>query len=368
VSDLVSALRVLKLDGLDQLRSCAAAWDDLWLRSHSTRPVARTATLVHWVHRFAPESRFCALLVARNDGRLVAGLPLVGQRPGRLLDTGAMPHNAWSPAGDLLLCRDGDTSAAARALVGGLGELPWSLLRLEMVPVDTLPWRAFRGALADADIPHDCRRVCDVGMIDVDRDWADYRKNWSKNHRRNITKAANRLQQDGHLDFQLHTSFTDDAVEPLLRRGFQVEDRSWKGKSGTSVLQTPGMFEFYVGQARLLARTGHLRVAFLTHRDRTIAFEYCLSAKGTFHSLKTGYDEAFARFSPGQLLTQVLLNRLFLDADHRWVDFMGPMSGAMAKWRPRLYPLGRLAIARPNVSGRMMMHAYRRWWPRLRGK
>jgi CelD/BcsL family acetyltransferase involved in cellulose biosynthesis len=363
---LVSDLRVLKLDSLDQLQRHAAAWDDLWLRSHSTRPVARAATLAHWIDRFAPTSRFCALVVEQTGGRLVAGLPLVGQRLGRVLDTGAMPHNAWSPAGDLLLCRDGDTSAAARALVGGLGEVPWTLLRLDMVPVDTPHWRAFRRALAGAGVPHECRRLCDVGMVDIDGHWADYRRNWSKSHRRNIARATSRLQQDGDLDFRLHTSFRDEAVEPLLRHGFQVEDRSWKRKAGTSVLQTAGMFEFYVGQARLLAQTGHLRVAFLNHRGQTIAFQYCLSAKGTFHSLKAGYDETFARFSPGQLLTHSLLNHLFQDSDHDQVDFMGPMSGAMASWRPRLYPLGRLAIARPGVAGRLMMHAYTRWWPRLR--
>jgi CelD/BcsL family acetyltransferase involved in cellulose biosynthesis len=362
----VSELRVVKLDSLDQLRHRAAAWDDLWLRSHSTRPVARATTLAHWVDRFAPASPFCALVVEQDDGRLVAGLPLVGHRIGRVLDTGAIPHNAWAPAGDLLLDRDDDTPAAARALVGGLGELPWLLLRFEMVPVDAPHWRAFRKALTDAGVPFDCRSVCDVGVIGVTGNWPDYRRTWSKNHRRNMTKATNRAEQDGDVDLELHTSFPNDVVAPLLRRGFQIEDRSWKGKAGTSVLRTPGMFEFYVEQARLLAQSGYLRVAFLNFRGRPIAFEYCLSAKGTFHSFKTGYDEAFARYSPGQLLTQLLLNRLFEDSDHDQVDFMGPMSNDMANWRPRRYPLGRLAIAQPGFAGRAIMHAYSRWWPLLR--
>jgi CelD/BcsL family acetyltransferase involved in cellulose biosynthesis len=279
-----------------------------------------------------------------------------------------MPHNEWSPAGDLLLDRNGDAAAAARALVAGLGELPWSFLRLDMVPVEAPHWRAFRNALADAGVPHDCRRLFDVGMIDLQGDWTEYRKSWSKNHRRNITKAGNRLRRDGDLDFELLSSIADGEVEPLLRRGFEVENRCWKGKAGTSVLQSPGMFEFYAGQARLLARAGHLRIALLNHRGRTVAFEYCLAAKGTFHSLKTGYDATFARFSPGQLLTQALLHRLFQDADHQHVDFMGPLSDAMASWRPRLYPIGSLAVARPGLAGRLMMHAYTRWRPRRRGK
>jgi CelD/BcsL family acetyltransferase involved in cellulose biosynthesis len=362
----VSDLRVSKLDCLDQLRHHATAWDDLWQRSHSSRPVARAAALAHWIDRFAPASSFCALIVERADGRLVAALPLVGQRVGRVFETAAMPHNAWSPAGELLLDRGGDGAAAARTLVEGLDELPWSLLRLDTVPVAAPQWRAFRAALADAGIPHDCRRLFDVGIVDLGCDWADYRRSWSRSHRRHMTHAVNRLKRDGELDLELHSSIPHDAVEPLLRRGFEVEDRSWKGKAGTSVLRSPGMFEFYLGQAQLLAQTGHLRLAFLKSRGRPIAFEYALSAKGTFHSLKTGYDESFARFSPGQLLTHVLLNRLFQNFDHKQFDFMGPMCGAMASWRPRMYPIGRLAVARPGLAGRLIMHAYTRWWPRLR--
>jgi len=285
---------------------------------------------------------------------------------GRVLDMGAIPHNAWAPAGELLLDGDDDTSAAARALVEGLRELPWSLLRFEMVPVDAPHWRAFRAALADAGVPHDTRRVCDVGMVDIVGGWSDYRLQWSKSHRRNVTRDAKQLGRQGGLDFQLRTSFEEDGLEPLLREGFQVEDRSWKGRAGTSALKTPGMFEFYVDQARLLARAGQLCVAFLQLDGRMIAFKYGLSAKGTVHLLKSGYDESFSRFSPGQVLTLRLLDRLFGDPDYDHVDFMGPISADMASWRPRRYAVGRLAIARPGFVGRALMHAYRRWWPVLR--
>ena len=50
----------------------------------------------------------------------------------------------------------------------------------------------------------------------------------------------------------------DDAgeVEPLLREGFEVEHRSWKGTAGSSVLSDAVMWQFYLRQA---TETGAVR-------------------------------------------------------------------------------------------------------------
>jgi CelD/BcsL family acetyltransferase involved in cellulose biosynthesis len=119
------------------------------------------------------------------------------------------------------------------------------------------------------------------------------------------------------------------------------------------------MFEFYLGQARLLASSGQLRLAWLKCSGCPIAFEYALAAKGSYHALKVGYDTEFAQFSPGQLLTGAVLQHYFHDPGGRHYDCMGPLNEAMQKWMPRRYSLGRLVIARPGLLGRLMLAAYR---------
>ena len=55
-------------------------------------------------------------------------------------------------------------------------------------------------------------------------------------------------------------------------------------------------------QSRQLAQWGQLELAFLECGEQAVAFCYGLTAKGVFHSLKIGYDPAYADCAPGQLL------------------------------------------------------------------
>jgi hypothetical protein len=133
----------------------------------------------------------------------------------------------------------------------------------------------------------------------------------------------------------------------------------------TAVLRSPGMFTFYVDQARQLARWGQLELAFLTHNGRDIAFEYGFTAKGVYHSFKVGYDQAYAAYSPGQLLTGRLLEHFHADPARLAYDCLGPLNDAVARWQPATYEISRLAIA-PRLVGRMLIRAYQWAGPPLR--
>ncbi len=354
-------LRTAYYDSLEQLRRCAAAWDDLWRRSSSTRPVARAATVAQWIEHFAPAARFRAVVVQRGE-RLAAALPLIGQRVGGVIEAGCLPHNAWSPAGDLLLDPSCDAGAVLRRLVEAVRDLPWQLLWLDGVPYQAAPWSAFHVAVAAVGLPHLCRWRFDTGVIELDGDGASNRDAWSRNHRRKMAQALRRLRRTGELELEWHEQIDPADVEHLLRRGFAIEDSGWKGRAGTSVLRAKGMFEFFLAQARLLAAEGQLRVALLNRAGRSIAFEYALAAKSTYHALKVGYDERFARHSPGQLLTHEVLARLSNGPGDQHYDCMGPLTDALRKWKPRPWSLGRIVVA-PHLLGRLALHAYKHWWP-----
>ena len=155
-----------------------------------------------------------------------------------------------------------------------------------------------------------------------------------------------------------------------MRRGFEVEDRSWKGQAGTSVLRSPPVFDFFLRQAELLAAYDQLELAFLESAGRLIAFEYCWNAKGVCHMIKTGYDPDYAAYAPGQLLRHCVLKRMHGGPDRRAYDFMGPITDAFSRWRPSTYTVGRAAIA-PRLIGRTLLGAYKHGWPlvrRLRSK
>lgn len=354
---LVERFRRLQLDSTAALRQAAAAWDDLWQRSAVTLPSAQAVPVAEWLDFFAPANAFRAVLAADGD-RLVAALPLRGRRLGRWLNVGAIAANEWLGAGDLLV----DPAVADTAcdlLVAEMKRLPWPLLWLDDVAFDAPAWQSLRAALRRAGVACEVREHLQVGRLDIDHDWAAYRAGWSRKHRQHMAACVRRLEALGPLRLSLRTTFSPGEVEADVRTAMEIENRGWKGPAGTSVLGTPGMFGFFLAEARQLARSGHLELAFLELAGRPIAFAFGQTAKGVFHSCKIGYEPELADYSPGQVLRLLLLERCYGDPSRQAVDFQGPLTPAHAAWRPAVYPVGRVAIAL-GVVGRVLLSAYRR--------
>jgi CelD/BcsL family acetyltransferase involved in cellulose biosynthesis len=374
----VSRPRLVQIASVDQLSAAAPAWDDLWRRSESTLPTLRARLVAQWVRQFAPRAEFHALAV-EDQGQWVAALPLVRRKVARLIDAGTLPLNEWSPSGDLLLDSTVRTDTVLDLLVAALVELPWGLWWLDEVAVDAPRWRAFIAAAARAAIAVHYQEQLRIGRIEIDHDWDAYQHRWSRKHRQQMARHARRLAERGEVRFSLLSQLAPEEVAGWMRLGFEVEDRSWKGPAGTSVLRTPGMLDFFTRQAEELARWGLLELAFLECGGRPVAFSYGQSAKGVYHSLKVGYDPEYAGCSPGQLLRYYLYRRLYGDPPGptgvtpvpRWraIEYITP-SEAHWKWKPTTYSVGRLVIAPRRLLARAALHAYRHYWPfvrRLRG-
>jgi CelD/BcsL family acetyltransferase involved in cellulose biosynthesis len=352
----MSGLCVERLVSADEIRSVAAAWDALWQQSGVTLPTARAELVAQWIEHFAPRATVQAMVI-RDGAKLVAAIPVAGRRLRRILPVGDLTSNYWSPNGELLLDPQAETEATLAALVRSLPNLPWPLLWFELVPLAAPPWQALRKALVEANVPCDARCRYEIGRIEIRGDYATYEAGRSRSLRRNLRKDLRRLERTGPLELRLYATHTPEEVDARLRTAFEIEDRSWKGVRGQTVLRTPGMFEFYCRQARQLAAWGLLRVAFLECKGQPIAFEIGWMGKGVYHSFKVGFDEALRDFGPGHLLRMHLVRHLFDGGDAEWIDFQGPQTEALAAWSTHTYPIGRLAIATRRLVGRALLAA-----------
>jgi CelD/BcsL family acetyltransferase involved in cellulose biosynthesis len=120
------------------------------------------------------------------------------------------------------------------------------------------------------------------------------------------------------------------------------------------------MFEFYLRQAVEIAQAGELELVFLRHQGRAIAFEYGWVIDGIYFSPKVGYDETYARLSPGQLLRYLHLEQSFSRRDSRAIDFLGPLSEATAKWSTNSYSVGSVVASSGTLPSRFLLWTYRR--------
>lgn len=361
----MNPLHTIHLTSVDELQAAAPAWDDLWQRSHTVVPLARADLLADWMRQFQPKGPFHAIVVAEGP-QWIAAIPLVAHRMGGFLSAAGLPGNCWAPCGDLLCDAAADADAVMHALVAALGDLSWRLFQFCEARIDSPPWQALERVCDRSGLACESHESFRVGRLAIDCPWKDYQKRWAKNHRQALSRALRRMAAEGAVEFEMLSNPNPQAVEPWLREAFRVEDLSWKGKAGTSVLRMPGMYDFFVRQAGQLARREHLELAALRLDGRMIAFVYGFRAKGVYFAHKIGYDPRFAAFSPGQMLFSWILERLFHDGATRALDFMGPVTDAIARWRPDTYSAGRLTISRGGQVGRAMMFAYRNLWRPLR--
>ena len=336
---------ILRVIGsIDELRGLNPAWDDLWLRSEVALPTLRAEHVALWVDSFAADAPFRALVV-EDGNRFVAALPLVQQRRGHFLKTGSLPTNLWSASGDLLLDPACDVARATDLLAEGLARGPWSLAWFELVPLGMPRWQVMLAAIERRGMATSEQTLYTIGQVDIAGDWSTYEASRSRNQRQQTRKLGRRIEREGLTRLVRHSNIAATDLASLLQRGFDVEDRSWKGTAGTSVLHTPGAFAFYLRQAELLNARGELQLVFLEHDERPIAFEYGWLAKETYFSPKVGYDREFASYRPGQLLRSKLYEEFHAAHDCRLVDFLGPLSDATRRWSNRQYDISRLVLA-----------------------
>ncbi len=349
----------------DELRARADAWDELWLRSPTTSSTCRAETMAYWVERFAPGAEFRVLAVER-DGRMLAALPLVARRVGRLLTAGGVPVNDWSQCGDLLLDESVEPDDALRTLVAGFSQLPWPVLWLDGVRVETTRWRRLQQMLRAGGSAVFAEPRFKIGWIELTGTLAEIQKNWSKAFRKSLRRTARRLAEQGQYELKLCTNIGDDELEPLFARALDVEQRSWKARERTSIQESDGIAELYLRKFRSLAARRELVFAFLELDGRAIAFEIGWLSKSVYHSFKVGYDERFAACGPGQLTMCLLIEQLVDRGDCRAIDCVGPLGDSIAHFRPASYVLGRMLIADRHVTGRALLSLYKHSVPRLR--
>lgn len=159
---------------------------------------------------------------------------------------------------------------------------------------------------------------------------ADYvRATLEARRRKEADRQRRRLADEGALAFAVATAADD--VASALDAFLDLEAAGWKGRAGTALRTVPGGVAFVRAAAAEGARGGAFRVATLSLDGRPIAAGLVAVAGRRAFYLKTAYDEALARFSPGLLLTLDLTAHLLDDpaiddadsiaiADHPMID------------------------------------------------
>ncbi len=264
--------------------------------------------------------------------------------------------NSYTPQFDVL----GSGAPSRSDLTQMMKELGASVLVLPLVARNSRLLRALdSSAFRMGTFLDDCEAA---PLIDCTGSWDAYlatrrpsqRSEWRDKERR-LLKAGGRLEVLS--SWEDASSVFDDLLS--------VEASGWKGRNGTSIRQVPQARTFFEGICRDLASARKLRVFLLRFESRVIAFKICTLHAGRLSSLKAGYSEEFAKYSPGVVLQLWVSKWCFEQPDVDIFDFLGPATANKLAWATRVEELYTLYVFRPTLSGAL---AWLRWsaGPRIR--
>ena len=189
--------------------------------------------------------------------------------------------------------------------------------------------------------------------------WQDALSQMSSRRRSDFRRMRRRAEEAGEVAFQFHAPRPEQAGD-LLEQAIAVEARGWKSRSGSAIADNPAQEAFFRAYAPLAAAAGILRINLMTIGGEVAAMQLAVESDGRYWLLKIGYDESFARSSPGQLLMLESIQRA-ARAGLESYEFLGKAAAWTQFWttaeRPRAaiyyYPrsiLGLTALARDGAA------------------
>jgi CelD/BcsL family acetyltransferase involved in cellulose biosynthesis len=172
----------------------------------------------------------------------------------------------------------------------------------------------------------------------------------SAHKHKELRRIARRLADRGAPMFTAATELP--AVAAALDEFLALEASGWKGKVGTAAAQHAAVAGFVKAALGALAAEGKVAVSRVLFDGRAIAAAITLRSCDCAWFWKIAYDERFAHYSPGVMLTIALTEDLLADATIERTDSCATANHPMIDriWRERLSLCDLMVAVRPPMS------------------
>jgi CelD/BcsL family acetyltransferase involved in cellulose biosynthesis len=187
--------------------------------------------------------------------------------------------------------------------------------------------------------------------IALDESWCEPEAKFSPGWRAGLRRRQRRAARLGLVQYETLSPSASE-LPALLDEAYRIEAAGWKGKAGSALACDPHLGAFFREYARAACNQGILRLLFMRIGGRAVSMQMIVECANAWWQLKIGYDERFARCSPGRLLSvhavrEAAARRLksyeFLGVTEPWTSEWAPQSRDLISLRA--YPRGVLAYA-----------------------
>lgn len=267
-------------------------WDRLVRAMPRPSPFLLHGWLREWWRHYG-DGGTLAVHVARRGGVLVGALPLcVQSRRGlRVLMFLCGRHSALA---DLLVAPGEDEAAAALAeRAAGTAH--------DYADFFGLPGESRLARELGDDRLRVIQRV-ESPVLEIDGEWDDvYRTKMSSKKRNEDRRRTKKLASIGAVE--LLVARTPEEIDAALDAALELHDLRWNGRPDGSEFATPLGRQFVRAALLALAENDVPRIVTKKVDGRPIAFKVFFALDDRMFFYRSGFDPAFARFSPGVLTT-----------------------------------------------------------------
>lgn len=317
-----------------------AEWQDLAGRALEANIFYEPAALLLAIQNLEPAASVQFLMVWSADGgdtrRLVACWPFFRSRGdlGAPLWRGWLHPHAASGAPLVDAGEAADVIAAILAFVARAAGAPVGLV-LPKLPIEGAFNRVLTAVLAASALVSTPLAPYNRAIIRFDAGTTD--KNGPNAKKlKELRRQKRRLAERGVLTSTVASVPREAgaAAEQFLA----LEANGWKGRRGTALSLDPGTAAFVRALSASLAGTGQIATHTLAVDDKPVAIGIVLKTGQQAYFWKIAFDEAFAAYSPGVLLTLELTEAMRADESIAMLDSCAISDHPMIDhlWRDRL--------------------------------
>ncbi|PWU24737.1 MAG: GNAT family N-acetyltransferase [Candidatus Rokuibacteriota bacterium] len=181
-----------------------------------------------------------------------------------------------------------------------------------------------------------CRRQVGCPWVPIDASWTEPEQHLNAGRRSDLRRARRIAREIGPIRVDV-LSPSPEELAPLLAKAYAIEAASWKGRTRSALVHDSQRSRFYRRYAMAASRRGILRLAFLYIGGHPVAMQLAVECDRRFWLLKIGYDERFARCSPGTLLMIETLRHAALSSLDSY-ELLGAVEPWTRMWTDRERP------------------------------
>jgi len=335
-----------------------ADWDALYEDAGQHQATARHAIVQAYLKTFGQDRPFeIACLREATARRLVAVLPLQTSRYLRWLTIAQNLANEWSPGLSGLLAADHDPADLVAGLMRGLAENGRTVLQLDWLSSESPFVQELRRLAACHKVLISSSSRFEVGKTMLAESWEVFTQDWSKKRRRFIRRATGQMQDLGEIRLICAHCQSAAEVREIWRQCVAIEAESWKGRAGTGIANHPAANDYFRQLVDTLHASGELRLYLLELAGRPIAYDLGYLHRRVATSLKVSYLPEFADYSPGHVLNSLVVQHMIDSGDVDWIDTVGELNDANAKWCSASYTCLKLELSLEGWLGRTLVGA-----------